>query len=392
MNDEALRRTLRGVAAPDELDAQRRAWTIVRGAYEDAEIDVRRRWPTRPLVAFAAVLAAIGAALSPPGQAVGGWLRDRVAGEDAPRPALASLPAPGRLLVVSEAGPWIVRRDGSKRLLGAWEDATWSPQGLYVAVTRGPRLAALTPEGDLRWTLTRPPRVEDPRWSPSGFRVAYRSGSTLRVVAGDGSPDRFVSRAVARAPVWRPDDSTNVLGYVTGRRLVRIVDVDSGRLHLSRRSRDPIAEIDWTADGNHLVVSTTGGLEIYGWARGRPQRSSPMFFTGRLKRSVEPAPRGSTIALLGLSGEVALFDVAHPGAGDETVFSSGGRLDELAWSPDGRWLLVSSPDADQWIFVGLRGGRRIVAVSHIVREFDPGGTGPRESPRISGWCCPPESR
>ena len=49
------------------------------------------------------------------------------------------------------------------------------------------------------------------------------------------------------------------------------------------------------------------------------------------------------------------------------LFTAPGRLSGLAWSPDGRWLLTSLPAADQWIFVG-RG--RVLAVSHIARQFD----------------------
>src|SRR5919108_369433 len=41
------------------------------------------------------------------------------------QPALFSLPSPGRLLVASDAGVWVVREDGSKRLLGPYREASW---------------------------------------------------------------------------------------------------------------------------------------------------------------------------------------------------------------------------------------------------------------------------
>ena len=47
-------------------------------------------------------------ALTPAGGAVGGWIKDVVAGRPDARPALDSLPAPGNLLVVSEQGLWVV--------------------------------------------------------------------------------------------------------------------------------------------------------------------------------------------------------------------------------------------------------------------------------------------
>src|SRR5205814_5470534 len=104
-------------------------------------------------------------------------------------PALVALPSAGRLLVDSTAGPWIVGADGSKRLLGRYTAASWSPHGLFEVAVRGHELAALDPKGTVRWSLERAGLVHDARWSPDGYRIAYLAGSTLRVVAGDGSGD-----------------------------------------------------------------------------------------------------------------------------------------------------------------------------------------------------------
>ena len=96
-------------------------------------------------------------------------MRSGSASEDA-KPALRSLPAAGELLVESEQGPWIVREDGSKRLLGDYDEATWSPRGPFVAVDRGPR-ADRGRAGRRRRAGRSPPRPgsRDPRWAPSGF-------------------------------------------------------------------------------------------------------------------------------------------------------------------------------------------------------------------------------
>jgi hypothetical protein len=64
--------------------------------------------------------------------------------------------------------------------------------------------------------------------------------------------------------------------------------------------------------------------------------------------------------------------------GGRTLFVAPSVLAGLAWSPDGRWLLSSLPAADQWVFVQARGGHRVLAVSHIRREF-----GAR--PTLDGW-------
>ena len=56
-----------------------------------------------------------------------------------------------------------------------------------------------------------------------------------------------------------------------------------------------------------------------------------------------------------------------------------GRIGQIAWSPNGRFLLVTWPDADQFLFVR---GRHIRAFSAIARQFGGGAF-----PSIGGWCC-----
>jgi hypothetical protein len=63
------------------------------------------------------------------------------------------------------------------------------------------------------------------------------------------------------------------------------------------------------------------------------------------------------------------------------VFSASGRLEQPVWTPDGQWLLVAWPTADQWVFVRAD-GRRIRAVSNVSEQFRS-----RSFPRVEGWCC-----
>ncbi len=127
---------------------------------------------------------------SPPGRAVLDEIREAVGVERA-QPALFSLPAPGRLLVASDAGVWVVQQDGSKRLLGAYREASWSPFGRFVVAARENELAALEPDGSVRWTLARP-GVRFPRWAgtETDTRIAYVDRTGIRVVAGDGTDDQ----------------------------------------------------------------------------------------------------------------------------------------------------------------------------------------------------------
>jgi hypothetical protein len=73
---------------------------------------------------------------------------------------------------------------------------------------------------------------------------------------------------------------------------------------------------------------------------------------------------------------------------ERRVFAGPGRFTGLAWSPDGRWLLLAWREADQWLFIHPE-DERVLAVSNISRQFDPGGNGNSGFPRVSGWCCQP---
>ncbi|MGH3024128.1 MAG: WD40 repeat domain-containing protein [Gaiellaceae bacterium] len=394
MSDRDLRADLLSVPVPGELEAQRRAWRVVEAAYAEREELPRRRRSLRPVLALAVVAAVVAAALSPPGRSVGGWIQERVAGEPDAEPALVRLPGPGTLLVAAERGPWIVRPDGSKRFLGDYEDASFSPQGLFVVATAGRRVVALEPDGDPRWSLARPKSVADARWAPSpGFHVAYREGGTLRVVAGDGTSDRLLAREVAPvAPAWLPRAGRTELAYAGADGVVRVVDVESGEELLRTPRTRRIREVFWTPDGL-LAVLTSRELRVH------DRR-------GRLLRLARVAPGHELLDAVGLGdGEVVYADFdpearatvfVHdycfvPGAcrliGPSQVFRGAGHLQDLALSPDGRWLLAGWPEADQLLFLRLPGVGKIVAVDDVRREFDPGGTARGAFPRLAGWCC-----
>jgi hypothetical protein len=387
MSTRDVRGALLAVPVPDELEAQRRAWAVVREAYATREPVPRRDRRLRLLAAVAVLGVLVAAALSPPGRAVGGWIRDRIAGEENAEPALFRLPAAGRLLVVSEQGPWIVRPDGSKRLLGSYEDASFSPNALFVVVTDGRRVLALEPNGDPRWSLSRPTPVSDARWAPTpGFRVAYREGDELRVVVGNGTGDRLLVGGVAAvAPAWLPVEGRTVLAYAGTNGRVHVVEADSGE---ELWSADPGAEpkqLAWSSDGGALLVVTAGGRH-------------PVYRQdGRLLRMVQ-TPRGWDVLdaafapgtrQVAYSAFEAEEDRSAVFLGSERLQSVEGRLEDIVFSPNGKWLLTGWPEADQLLFLRLPGVSRIVAVSDVRREFDPGSVGATTFPRVAEWCCAP---
>jgi hypothetical protein len=277
-------------SVPVDRDAEERAWQVVRAAYAEHR-PMRRRPPRLALALGALAVAVVAAVLSPPGRAVVDAVR-RTIGVDHASPALFRLPAPGRLLVSGPGGTWVVSADGSRRRLGDWTQAAWSPHGRFVVGASANEVAAVEPGGTVHWKLARR-GVSLPRWGGSSVdtRIAYLAGGVLRIVSGDGTGDRAIGPARHVAPRWRPG-ADHVLEYVDRDGRLVVLDVDRNAV----LSRTPF--------------------------RPRPSPTST---------------RGNTVYLDG-----------------ERLFTAPGRLSGLARSPNGRWLVTTLPAADQLIFVGPR--------------------------------------
>lgn len=78
----------------------------------------------------------------------------------------------------------------------------------------------------------------------------------------------------------------------------------------------------------------------------------------------------------------------YEGGSRRRLFPGLGRLRQVIWSPDGRWLLATWQSADQWLFLNPGHPRRIVAIADIAAQFNPGATSPSAFPHVAGWCCP----
>ena len=363
---------MRDFRAPDERTAGDRSWEVVRAAYESREPVAWPRRHARPLAVAALAAVVVAAAVSPPGRSVILSLRKAVGVEHA-EPELFSLPAPGRLLVSSEGGAWIVNADGSRRRLGDYRNAAWSPHGLFVAATRPNELVALDPKGKVRWTLPRrSPRF--PAWTGTrrDTRVAYLSGAALHVVAGDGTGDRVVGPASAVAPVWRPGRA-HVPAYVRGTTtLVR--DVDTGSVLLRRPGDARPDKLEWSDDGKLLLVFEPYATRVWD-ARGRVvAQDDPSDATYDRDAAFVPGThRVLAVRAEGSGSNVfSFFD-------GRSLFRGTGVFRQLTMSPNGRWLLVSWPTANQWVFVRVR-PRKIVGATRISDQF--GGF-----PRTVSWCC-----
>jgi hypothetical protein len=367
-----VKRELERIDIPGEHDARERTWAVVQAAFAEQQPVVHRTRRLRPALALAAVLAVVAAALSPPGRAVLDEIRE-VVGVERAQPALFSLPAPGRLLVSSDAGVWIVQQDGSRRLLGEYREASWSPFGRFVVAARENELAALEPDGGVRWTLARP-GVRFPRWagSETDTRIAYQGRNVPHVVAGDGTGDSPVCAVSARpiAPAWRPG-ADFVLALVAPSGTPYIVDLDGCVVPWTAAVVARPRRVEWSSDGTRLLVVGASAMRIFDGRTGRLVAST-------LGADAAWRPGGRTLARIFHRGGASRVIV-----GRKVVFSATGRLVQPVWTPDGRWLVVGWPTADQWVFVRAD-GKRIRAVSNVSEQFRS-----RSFPHLEGWCCVP---
>lgn len=373
-----MKRELERIEIPCAREAEERAWGVVeRAALERLPVDARRTRLLRPLFVVVAIAVLAGAVASPPGRAVIDHVR-RVVGVERAAPALFRLPAVGRLLVASDSGIWVAQADGSRRLLGAYREASWSPFGRFIVAARRNELATLEPDGTVRWSLARPD-VRFPRWAGSATdtRIAYLTRSRLHVISGDGTQDvdaGGLPAAALVAPAWRPAVGF-VVAYANTRGRVFPYDTRGSSFWAAPGWSAPLPAprtLEWSGDGRRLVVRTADKIVVFGPRSGTPLSVQ---FT-RVVVGVAFRPGTHELAAISRRGEVSQVTL-----GTQVLFSFAGGLRDLTWSPDGRWLLVGSAESDQWVFIRAD-GRKIIAVSNISAQFRS-----RTFPRVEGWCC-----
>ena len=368
-----MKDALQSIEVPGAEAARERAATIVLAAFETREPIPRGRRGRVLAVGGALAAAALAiAAASPPGMAVVDRVRE-VVGIERSAPALFALPAPGRLLVASDAGAWVVQADGTKRLLAGYRDASWSPFGRFLVATRRNELATLEPDGTLHWTLARP-GVRLARWggTQADTRIAYVDHTGIRVVAGDGTGDRLLAPAETGPLAWRPG-ARHLLAYVSASE-VRVQDADAGRVlwRASRGPNEPVRALEWSDDGRRLLVLASHVLHVYDGKGHIVLRDVPNG-TGRFTDAAF-VPGTQRVVAVRNGSDVFRLDTGR------TVFRGSG-IAGVTPSPDGAWLLVTWPRADQWVFVGPHGTLR--AVAGVTEQF----RSRSGFPRVEGWCC-----
>jgi hypothetical protein len=155
---------------------------------------------------------------------------------------------------------------------------------------------------------------------------------------------------------------------------VNVYEADRKELYWRSRPLRGLVSLAWSPDGSRLVAVSRDRVTTFRWNSRTPLSS----------RRVE----GAEEAALAPDGRRLAVVVARAGRSElrvdgRSVFTGPGRFTDVAWSPDGGWLLVAWADADQWVFLRSSGTRDVQAVSRISTQFRA-----TAFPALGGWCCP----
>src|SRR5262249_6221975 len=142
-------------------------------------------------------------------------------------------------------------------------------------------------------------------------------------------------------------------------------NADSGRI-VWRTPIDVLpSSLDWSADGTLLAVTASPRTLVLDGS-GHVRRSVSLLDAKLLQAAVKPSSHKLAVSLrLPARSEVRLVDIDRPGT-SKLMFAGPGDFRDVTWSPNGRWLLLDWPTANQWLFVS---GSHVRAVGNIDQEF-----------------------
>jgi Tol biopolymer transport system component len=142
-------------------------------------------------------------------------------------------------------------------------------------------------------------------------------------------------------------------------------------------------DLIWSSDGRYLAVTSSKKVIVL-TQQGRVHRTVTTLTDRFVDAAFQPATHRLALSIRTATGsQVRVVDVDRPGRA-RTLFAGPGTFGDFVWSPDGRWLLLAWPTADQWLFLH---GSRVRAVGNIEEQF------PRRDHRgpvlqlDQRWCC-----
>jgi Tol biopolymer transport system component len=279
------------------------------------------------------------------------------------RAALLSL-----ALVLVLAPPAMATFPGRNGLLAVAANTDSSSDTIYVGRIGGGGLRALPspcPPGppDPAWDTC---SVDAPAWSPDGTQLAFGShrgtDDQLWIVNADGSDLHQVPGVNGFRPAWSPDGQRLVFSVEAWDkqechfRDLYTVNADGSELALLTRRGD---NADWSVDGEIVFERLREHWTSGDAAECEPLTSIAVMRPGEKPRRVASgagphwAPGGRTIAYLSRGG-LRRKRIGTDGPG-RVLRTPGGY--ELAWSPDGRFIVFRR--SLRLRLIGSRHGHRL---------------------------------
>jgi Tol biopolymer transport system component len=281
----------------------------------------------------------------------------------------------GSVAVVGEGGLYIVgARAGAKRLVAysVVSAPAWSPTGRGLAYLADGALRARSIASRRNRMLMRVGEQfsAGPAWSPRGGRLAMvvhspiGTGPRLVVVRVDGQRQLALRGHVSafQVPQWSPDGRW--IAYLGdsgagGEPAVWVVRPNGRDRHIVRRGAVEYADgVSWSPDGRQIAFAGAAGSAgdgsavVVANADGKRSRLAASVSTSvdeATLADVTWSPRGGRIAFLRLTahenGLRSSSEVWVTGPGGTRLLAKARYIDELAWSPDGRWLAYLAEDS-----------------------------------------------
>jgi hypothetical protein len=172
------------------------------------------------------------------------------------------------------------------------------------------------------------------------------------------------------APAWRPTDP-HTIAWAGRDGSVTVEDADTAKV-LWTFGTGTVRRLAWSADGRELLAGGRRWYTVFNVVTGK--RDQTRVPRGSSLVAAAYAPRGSRLATAVYDGRET--SVSLDGS---VALSAPGRLSDLVWSPDAKWLLAGWPGADHWLIVRASGASSST-VSGVRHRFG-------ASARIRGWCC-----
>jgi Tol biopolymer transport system component len=302
----------------------------------------------------------------------------------------------GRIAVEGDGDVVVVgAKSGHKHEVAVFVQSApaWSPDGREVAYAANGAIRATRVESRKERMIVRIGRAFSvgPSWSPDGRRLAFAihgayGGAAWLVVVGRDGRKRHTLDASAgsyQVPQWSPDGRRIAYLRDSGDfSAVWIVRPDGGGRRLLRRGVfDYPDSLSWSPDGDRiafvglaggndtraaLVVARANGTQprVVADAGGEPDQATV--------GSVRWSPAGGRIAFLRWGQDAETEDalcVVDPQGRRERLLVRAPYIDDVTWSPDGRWLAYLSENPGRpsglpfsiWIMRADGSGKRRLA-------------------------------